>query len=217
MLRWAGLAIALITIAIMAATCTSRPPEPEIIPPEPFPPVGRDPLGIVPVGGEAMSFRATDTASYSQRDPQWTDIPLGETEASLGGEGCLVTSLAMGMSNLGHEITPEGLNAALIENDGYTDEGWVIWSAIPKITGQDLVADVHGEPSHAQIDRCLTEKDGYPMVKFMLRGQIQHWAIVIGKEDQSWLIRDPLSVRDAPMVLEARAPKIRSVRCLRKR
>lgn len=32
---------------------------------------------------------------YSQRDPRWKDIPIGESKLTIGGYGCLITAIGM--------------------------------------------------------------------------------------------------------------------------
>ena len=188
-------------------------PEPESLK---LPRVGSDSIGIRPSGGTEMSLRLTDAYVFAQRDPKWENQTMGSTDDRVGDYGCTLTALAMAASNLGAPTDPGALNTALSANGGYTDRGWLIWGAVPKVTQGQIEVVFHDEPSHAAIDACLTTEDGYPLVKFMLGGRIQHWVVVVGKERRSWLIRDPLLMTDAPLVLEARAPKIRAVRCVRR-
>jgi peptidoglycan hydrolase CwlO-like protein len=49
---------------------------------------------------------------YNQRDSQWGTISLNNTQYSIASDGCLVTSMAMVYTHLGHKsVTPLSINA----------------------------------------------------------------------------------------------------------
>jgi peptidoglycan hydrolase CwlO-like protein len=49
---------------------------------------------------------------YNQRDSQWGTVSLNNTQYSIASDGCLVTSMAMVYTHLGHKnVTPLSINA----------------------------------------------------------------------------------------------------------
>lgn len=66
----------------------------------------------------------------SQRDPQWSNTKLGNTNLTLGDYGCLVTSLAMLKGT-----TPDKVNGALVKKNGFTSEGYLIHNVADKTLG----------------------------------------------------------------------------------
>lgn len=75
---------------------------------------------------------------YGQRDSRWASERLGSSDASMGGYGCAVTSLAMLCEYIGIPTTPSTLNKWLTKNDGFQDGNLVIWTAINRYSGGRL-------------------------------------------------------------------------------
>jgi hypothetical protein len=173
--------------------------------------------GSIPsTGGKELRIRLPDGGkTYLQKDKRWAPDQLGPSTCTLGSHGCLVTSVAMACSNLGVKLTPRELNERLKKADGFLPQGWVVWNAIPGVTGQKLTADYHAHPSHAVIDAAL-EHGAFTVVKYFLPGGIQHWCVIVGKEDREYLARDPLRDDKEPVKLSALTEKIYAVRVLKK-
>lgn len=77
---------------------------------------------------------------YAQGDSRWKSIPLGKSNTTMGASGCAVTSIAIGISCSGTEITVANFDAgkfieALNAGSCFTDDGSIYWgcSAITKI------------------------------------------------------------------------------------
>ena len=77
------------------------------------------------------------TDPYSQRNPMWTNRPLGEgTGLTIGKYGCLLCSaarMAMQMSEV--NWTPWELNRALVSAGGYNAKGEMIFAKMAQATG----------------------------------------------------------------------------------
>lgn len=172
--------------------------------------------GISNVGGKVMTYMQPDAYIYNQRDPVWGDDQLGTTGQSIADYGCTLTALSMAASNLGHEMTPGEMNVNLQAQGGYTPRGWIKWNSVPPATAGRVSVDYYDTPQHADIDACLTVQGGYPLVRFMLHGRVQHWAMIVGKIGDTYLIRDPLESTRRPIRLQTRAPSILAVRCVRR-
>jgi hypothetical protein len=68
--------------------------------------------------------------------------------------------------------------------------------------------------SHAAIDQALRER-AYPVVKHFLPGGTPHWLLVLGKEGQEYLVRDPLKDTRELLTLSSLTPRIHAVRLVR--
>lgn len=173
--------------------------------------------GSIPsIGGKVLHLRLPDGGkTHLQKDKRWAEDQLGSSTGTLGSHGCLVSSVAMACSNLGVKLTPKELNERLKKADGFLPQGWVVWNALPKVTEGRLVADYHPHSSHTVMDAAL-ERGAYPVVKYFLLGGIQHWCVIVGKEGQEYLARDPLRDDKEPVKLSELTAKIYAVRVIRK-
>ncbi len=173
--------------------------------------------GSIPAaGGKVLHIRLPDEGkTQMQKDKRWAADQLGHSDCTLGTHGCLVSSVAMACSNLGVKLTPKELNGRLKKADGYLPQGWVVWKAIPQVSGRKLAADFHSHPSHAVIDTAL-EHGAYPVAKYFLPGGIQHWCVIVGKVGDEYLARDPLRDDKEPVRLSTLTEKLHAVRVIRK-
>ncbi len=160
-------------------------------------------------------IRLPDKTHYLQNDPRWAGERLGGTDESLGQVGCTIASVAAALTNLGIAITPLELNTQLQNAGGYTSRGWLIWSAIEKVTVSKANVVAYRSPSHDNINACLNERN-YPVVKFLINGVVPHWVLVVGREQGDYLVRDPLVTKTDAIKLSSRTSLILSHRCVRK-
>lgn len=171
---------------------------------------------IPATGGEPLQIRLADTGTtLLQKDRRWADDRLGPTAVTLGTHGCTVCCVAMACTRLGVPLTPRELNQRLALNSGYLSRGWLVWNAIPRVTAGRVTADYLPQPSHAAIDQALRER-AYPVVKHFLPGGTPHWLLVLGKEGQEYLVRDPLKDTRELLPLSSLTPRIHAVRLVRK-
>ena len=155
-----------------------------------------------------------DDFHYLQTDKRWSDAVMGASGGTISDFGCTLSSVAMAVSNLGVDVDPGVLNAALNSADGYTDRGWLKWGALEDVTEGAVKVTIYDEPKAEQIDLCL--QDGhYPVVKFMLDDRVQHWALVVGKTTDDWVVRDPLDDTRTVRPLGELTSAFESVRCIR--
>jgi hypothetical protein len=176
---------------------------------------GRNSPPIPPRGGDPFTnFASLHTDFYLQRDPRWKDEAVGGSRESLGQVGCVVASLAMGLSHYGIRMTPAQLNDWLKTNGGYTSRGWLRWNAVARLTAGKVSAEVLPKPTHGHLDAAL--RGGQPvLVKVLLDRLIPHWVLVVGKEGQEYLIRDPLGEARDPTPLSSYDSDIYGVRILK--
>ncbi len=128
---------------------------------------------------------------YLQNDPRWKDDKMGGSQETLGEAGCFVACVSMALAHHGIDLTPKRLNELLKTNDGYTKQGWVRWYTVSKITNQQIRFYAPSQPSSAVIDAAL--KSGAPILaKILLYNVMPHWVLIVGKEGQDYLVKDPL-------------------------
>ncbi len=168
-------------------------------------------------GGELLDVLLTrQEPYYLQGDARWADVRIGGSGERIGSVGCALCSVAMGLGALGLGMDPGTLNAALVREKGYTGQGWLIWSAVGRVTGGKVEAVVENAPSLDVLDGCLRSR-WYPLVKFFLPGDIPHWVLVVGKEGDEYLVKDPgLAGGGVVTALSGRATGIWAVRYLRR-
>lgn len=171
--------------------------------------------GVPSTGGRALDIPAIEHVPYFlQKDRSWASGRLGTGGSTMGGEGCTVCCVAMGVSALGRPMNPGEVRAALERTGGFTDSGLLVWSAVGRITDGAVRVEIP-RLSHAVIDTELSE--GRPVLAHIMLGETYpHWVLIVGKDGQEYLVMDPLN----PMRIVARmsdiAPAIRSIRVLRR-
>lgn len=195
----AAVIVAIGAISLGVTTCTTQPP--------------KDSGAVVePVSPFIISV--PDAFHFLQKDPRWADAEMGSSGGSIADYGCTLTSVSMAAANLGIDTDPGELNAKLSAAGGYTERGWLRWNTLEEVTDGALSITVFADPDGTQIDRCLTDGH-YPVVKFMLDDRVQHWALVIGKIEGDWAVRDPLDETRTVRPLSDLTSRFESVRCIR--
>jgi hypothetical protein len=194
--------VGLTTVAVIGLWLWSRR-----LPPEPIP----------SSGGVALDLPAPDgTAYFLQGDLRWAEDSIGGSGEPLSAVGCTVCAVAMAASQLGYDITPKELNAKLVQSAGYTERGWLIWSAVGSATHDKVHVRVPSGLTHAEIDQSL-QSGSIPIVKFYLSGGIPHWVPIVGKAGTEYLIKDPLDEKKQVVALSKKATAVVSVRYVEKR
>lgn len=154
-----------------------------------------------------------DRVVYSQKDSKWGQDKLGKTSSSLAKEGCVVTSVAMALGNLGFNTNPGDLNERLTKTGNFTNRGWLIWNGVAEVTGGDAKATFYDTVSEPLIQSCLVRGD-YPLVQFSLPNGRSHWAMVIGRDDKGFHMRDPLRTSNSPLIFPRDASAFKALRCI---
>ena len=177
---------------------------------------GRNSPPIAAAGGTALTnFAALPTPHYLQRDPQWKDDTIGSGE-TLAKVGCTVSSLAMALESYGVSFTPGMLNAALKTNGGYTRRGWLVWSAVEKISDGKASVRALDKPTHADLDAALQARQPV-LAKVFINKIIPHWVLVSGKDGTNYLMRDPLDETKSLRPLASYGSEVYGVRIVESR
>ena len=150
---------------------------------------------------------------FLQNDPLWASDSLGNSSSSIGGSGCLISSIASAVSSYGLSYTPKEINKLFTENGVYTDSGLVIWKNI-----KDAVPGIDYKYSRtfdvSTIENLL-EDGKLPIIEVKYKGfGINHWVLVIGSDENDFLVMDPLNQSKTPLKLSAHGSKAYAYRYL---
>ncbi|MHB0935458.1 MAG: hypothetical protein ACYC6A_03630 [Armatimonadota bacterium] len=140
-------------------------------------PLTKTPLGTIPY--------------YLQNDPRWGADTIGGSGESLAAAGCTVTCVALGLTALGHAMTPAEACAGLKRQAGFTADGLIIWEKVGELTSGAVQVSV------AQLDMKIVDAEldfGHPVIaKILLTQTVAHWVLLVGKEGGDYLAMDPLN------------------------
>ena len=165
-------------------------------------------------GSDSLDVQIDSIPYWLQYDPQWGNETIGGSNESMAAAGCTVTCVAMALSSFGYQTDPLRLCRDLKARNGFTEEGYVIWSTVESITNRKVAVEFPAL-RHDAIDAALPE--GRPVLaKVMLRGTIPHWVLIVGKAGKEFLIIDPLNGQQTRLRLSERSEKIHSIRVLRR-
>jgi len=152
---------------------------------------------------------------YSQLDPRWQHIKLGNGTSTIGSWGCLMTCMAMTLTAFGTPTTPPELNQKAIANDHFTGSaiGFVApcgigslryrgnatsWpnSNVPQTrpwTGEDPIQRI--DTALAEGNIVVTQVDTKPNNSLFDSHNEQHWVIIVQRtaDGSDYLIIDPLT------------------------
>lgn len=135
---------------------------------------------------------------YSQTDPQWKSNLLGfDKTSTIGGYGCLLTSMAMVATGYGSpELTPGSMNDKMKAINGFQAGtafiiGWMVGNVVP---GMSL--DYRSSGGNAPLDEIDAHlAQGQPViieVDYSPQGGVQtHYMVAYGKAGSDYLVYDP--------------------------
>ncbi len=128
---------------------------------------------------------------HLQADPRWADETVGGSGERLASVGCTLCCVSTALSHHGLSISPGELNRRLKEAGGYTERGWIKWSAFDQIAKGSARIAVPNAPTHRDIDDAL--RKGNPvLVKVLLSPGVNHWVLLVGRDGHEYLMKDPL-------------------------
>lgn len=148
--------------------------------------------GKLPPAGGRYFFRRVElpVPLFRQNDPRWGRDRLGPTEATLGAEGCALTSAAMVLASYGIDTDPRRLNRFVTASDGFTPNGWLYWEAAAAFAPERVQHVYEDLPSYHLIDTQLAA--GNPViVRLRYPSGITHFVVLAGKDGYDYLVRDP--------------------------
>jgi hypothetical protein len=159
-------------------------------------------------------FVLSSRVHYLQKDPRWANDPIGGSGKPLRGVGCAICCLSMALAEFGIARTPAELNRDLKQFHGYNDHGWVYWSAIEPLTLGKARVDWIQNPTHRDIESALV--NGQPvLVKVTPPKMLQHWVLLVGREGNEFLMKDPLDPEQKLKPLSSLRSQILAVRIVK--
>ncbi|MGB6229936.1 MAG: hypothetical protein WBF53_07400, partial [Litorimonas sp.] len=154
-----------------------------------------------------------DRVHFLQKDPRWARDTLGDTGDTIARYGCVVTSVAIALANLGFDTDPGDLNRRLSETDNYTPRGWLKWKGVGEVTNGKAEATFHSEVNAGLIRDSLAAGE-YPLVRFILPNGRSHWAVILGQSERGYHMRDPLRDTNSPLIFPRDASAFKALRTI---
>ena len=136
------------------------------------------------------------TQNLYQNDEKWKDVKLGNSSETIGGWGCLLTSVTMMLNGIGYSETPETVNAKMKRNNCFQG-AFFIPSVVPYIWTNCAYRGMQSCESYpapiAEIDQAVAA--GKPVilqVDWNKQVGIQtHFVLVKEKKGNDYVIYDP--------------------------
>jgi len=135
---------------------------------------------------------------FSQNDSRWKNDILGEN-GTIGGIGCLMTSVTMMLNWYGHSETPKTLNQKLIDSGGYLGNLF-IWGVIPILFSDvmwgglvntiDPLTKTQMDFIRAKIDEgipVILQIDTIPATSKL----DEHWVLAVDYDGDDFMVADP--------------------------
>ena len=125
---------------------------------------------------------------YKQCDSRWGSDQLGTSSSTICKAGCLMSSVAMVISDCGRSIggasaTPKTLNTFLKNNGGYASGNLFVWGAVSSFG----LSHVGFATTASSIQSYF--KQGKAVILNVNNGG--HWVLMTGISGSSYLVNDP--------------------------
>jgi len=136
------------------------------------------------------------TQNLYQNDDKWKNSKLGNSTETIGGWGCLLTSVTMMLNGIGYSETPETVNEKMKANGGFQGAFFIpsvlpyVW---PNCAYRDMQPCETSPAPIAQIDAAIAA--GKPVilqVDWNKQAGIQtHFVLVKEKKGNDYILYDP--------------------------
>jgi len=133
---------------------------------------------------------------YSQIDPRWRNVVLGESRTlTLGTHGCVVCCLAMLLVGIGYNVDPVNVNDDMRKARAFLPgTGRAIWARVTHAYPLLKYSyQVFYDKRAADIKLIGSLADSLPvLVELILDNRESHWVLAIRREVNGLLVHDPL-------------------------
>jgi len=136
------------------------------------------------------------TQNLYQNDEKWKNTKLGNSNETIGGWGCLLTSVTMMLNGMGYNETPETVNDKMKSVGGYQGAFFIpsmLPYAYPNVIYKDMQPCESFPAPVAQIDAAVaTGKPVILQVDWNKQAGIQtHFVLVKEKQGDDYILYDP--------------------------
>jgi len=136
------------------------------------------------------------TQNLYQNDPKWKATKLGNSNETIGGWGCLMTSTTMLLNGIGYSETPDTVNEKMKAKGGFQGAFFIpsilpyIW---PNCAYRDMQPCESSPAPIAQIDAAVAAGKGVILqVDWNKQAGIQtHFVLVKEKKGNDYILYDP--------------------------
>jgi hypothetical protein len=136
------------------------------------------------------------TQNLYQNDEKWKNTRLGNSSETIGGWGCLLTSVTMMLNGIGYSETPETVNEKMKKSGGFQGAFFIpsvlpyVW---PNCAYRDMQPCEHSPAPIAQIDAgVVAGKPVILQVDWNKQVGIQtHFVLVKEKKGNDYILYDP--------------------------
>jgi|ERR1700677_276003 len=150
---------------------------------------------------------------YLQRDARWKDETIGGSGERISAVGCTLCCISMAFTHLGVAVTPEEFNDYLKAHDGYNEKGWLKWGEAAGLS-KGKIALFPMTPTYENIDDAIRSRE-LVVAKVLLHGLVPHWVLIVGKEGQEYMVKNPLNDRLDLEKLSSLSGRIESIRIVK--
>src|SRR5215210_152317 len=136
------------------------------------------------------------TQNLYQNDEKWKNVKLGNSTETIGGWGCLLTSVTMMLNGIGYNETPETVNEKMKKAGGFQGAFFIpsvlpyIW---PNCAYRDMQPCETSPAPIAQIDAAIAA--GKPVILQVdwnkEAGTQTHFVLVKEKKGNDYILYDP--------------------------
>lgn len=134
---------------------------------------------------------------WKQRDPRWSNQRLGTVNGTtIGGFGCLITTIAMANTAFGGSGTPADIDNLFTQNGGYANGNLVVWTAIqrllPHVAHLGMDSCVYSPAPIGKLKQHL-DNGGLAALQVGFGGDINqmHWVLADGYNGDNIIKCDP--------------------------
>ena len=130
----------------------------------------------------------------SQSDARWKNDKLGTSNTTIGGYGCLITSVSMMLRHLGFDTDPARLNTLLKNNGGFHSGNLFVWGSLSALYPGVKFAYRYSGSATDKINASLAA--GMPVIVHVDYNPStpaidEHWVLVVGRQGDDYIINDP--------------------------
>ena len=133
---------------------------------------------------------------YSQIDPRWRNVVLGESRTlTLGTHGCVVCCLAMLLNGIGYSVDPIDVNDDMRKARAFLPgTGRAIWARVTNAYPLLKYSyQVFYDKRAADVKQIGQITDSLPvLVELMLSNREPHWVLAVRGDVNGLLVHDPL-------------------------